>query len=57
MTHISSGLGLYTIKIPIPIFKIKDCNACGRHFEKIEKLPYLSNGLTDRHELLHDDAN
>jgi len=28
--------------------------ADGRHFEKKYKSPYLSNGLTDRHEILHD---
>ena len=25
-----------------------------RHLKKIEKRPYLRNGLTDRHEILHD---
>jgi len=29
----------------------------GRHFEKIEKLQYLSNGLTDQEEILHNDAH
>jgi len=24
---------------------------------KIEKWPYLGNGLTDRHEIWHDDAH
>ena len=33
-------------------FKIAD----GRHLGKIEKSPYLGNGLTDRHEILHSDA-
>jgi len=27
-----------------------------RHFE-MEKVPYLSIGLTDRHEILHVDAS
>ena len=30
--------------------------ADGRHLGKIEKSPYLSNGLTDRHKLWHCDA-
>jgi len=30
--------------------------ADGRHLEKIEKLPYLGDGMTDRHEICHDDA-
>jgi len=31
--------------------------ADGRHFaKKNEKSPYLSNGLTDRNEILHGDA-
>jgi len=32
--------------------------ADGSRFEKkIKKSPYLSNGLTDRHELSHDEAH
>jgi len=30
--------------------------ADSRHLGKIEKSPYLSDGLTDRHEIWHDDA-
>jgi len=30
--------------------------ANGRHIGKIEKSPYLSNGLADCHEIWHDDA-
>jgi len=29
----------------------------GRHFENIEKSPYLRNGLTDFHEILHNDTH
>jgi len=29
----------------------------GSHFEKkVEKSPYLGNGFTDCHEILHNDA-
>jgi len=31
--------------------------AVGRHFEKIAKSPYLSNDLTDQHEIWHGDAS
>jgi len=30
--------------------------ADGRHFEKIEKTPYLINSLTDRNEIWYGDA-
>jgi len=30
--------------------------ADGRHIAKIEKSPYLSNGLIDRREVWHGDA-
>jgi len=33
-------------------FKMGD----SRHLGKIEKSSYLRNGLTDRHEIWHDDA-
>jgi len=31
--------------------------ADGRHLEKLENRPYLSNGLTDQHEIWHDDTD
>jgi len=32
--------------------------ADGHHFEKkIEKSQYLNNGLTDQHEIFHNDAH
>ena len=31
--------------------------ADGRHLEKVDKSRYLSSGVTDRHEIWHDDAN
>ena len=31
--------------------------ADGRHLGKVEKSPYLRNGLTDRHEIWHDDSS
>jgi len=30
--------------------------ADGRHFEKVEKSPYLGNGLTDCHKIWHEDT-
>jgi len=31
--------------------------ANSRHIGKIEKSPYLNNGLIDRHEIYHGDAD
>jgi len=31
--------------------------ADGRHFENIEKIPYLGNGLADCHEILQNDVH
>ena len=39
--------------MPHPVHNKKKM-ADGRHFEKIEKLPYLSNGLTNCHEIRHE---
>ena len=32
-----------------------DADSC--HIAKIEKSPNISNGVTDRHKILHDDAH
>jgi len=29
----------------------------GRHFDKVDKSPYLGKGLTGRHEIWHSDTD